>query len=122
MKRIADEKRREKLADEQAKQRVLEKIREDREAKQKKYNTQKDESEKAKETLRVERELERQKERLIEEANKGKIARIQFRFTDGASTSNQFEPELTLEDVKNFVIKVKIINVIIIFNLKLLNY
>ena len=106
MKRIAEEKRREKLSDELAKKRVLDRIREDREEKQKKYSAEKDEADRAKEALQAERELVRQRERMAEEANKGKIARVQFRLTDGGSVVNQFDPEQTLEDAKAFIANV----------------
>lgn len=103
MKRLAEQKRKEKLEDELAKRRVMERIKEDREAKQQKYAAEKSELDKTKEAARVQKELAKQQQQMIDAANKGKFARIQFRLTDGSSVVNQFEPEQTLEDARAFI-------------------
>lgn len=40
---------------------------------------------------------------MTEAANKSKVARIQFRLTDGSSVVNSFEPEQTLDDARMFI-------------------
>lgn len=105
MKQIAVDKRKEKLADEVAKKRVLDRIKEDREEKQKRYASEKTEIDKVKEDARIKRELVKQQERMIEEANKGKVSRIQFRLTDGTSVIGQFDPEQKLEDARAFIVE-----------------
>lgn len=103
MKRLAEQKRKEKLEDELAKKRVMEKIRQDREDKQKKYSSEKVEVDKSKEAARAQQELVKQQERMAEAANRSKFARIQFRLTDGSSVVNQFEPEQKLDDAREFI-------------------
>jgi len=103
MKRLADQKRKEKLEDELAKKRVMERIKQDREDKQKKYAAEKVEVDKSKEAARTQLELAKQQERMAEAANRSKFARIQFKLTDGSSIVNQFEPEQKLDDARTFI-------------------
>ncbi len=109
LKRIAEEKRKEKLDDELAKKRIIERIQQDREDKQKKYAQEKVELEKSKEAAHTQLELAKQQERLIEAAAKSTFARIQFRLTDGSSVVNQFDPNQTLDEARLFITEVRVI-------------
>lgn len=91
-----------------AKKRILEKIRQDREEKQKKYLEEKNQSENAKEKERLRLEQQKILEKQAEAARNSSIARIQFRFVDGSCISKQFESDQTLSDAKDFVIQVRI--------------
>lgn len=103
LRRIAEEKRREKQQDELAKKKVLEQIRLDREEKQKKYSQEKVELERAEAERKAKLELQRQQEKQAEAARNSNVARLQFRFVDGSSVVNQFTPDQTLDEVRQFV-------------------
>lgn len=107
MRKIAEEKRREKLEDELAKKRILEKIRQDREEKQKKYNQEKNKMEDAKLAESLRKEQQQFLEKQAEASRNSSKARIQFRFVDGSFVSKQFESDQTLSDAKDFVIQVR---------------
>lgn len=106
MRKIAEDKRREKLEDELAKKRILEKIRQDREDKQKKYEKEKNQIKDANQAERLKKEQQKALEKQAEASKNSNIARIQFRFVDGSFISKQFDPEQTLSDAKDFVIQV----------------
>jgi len=103
LKKIAEEKRREKMQDELAKKKVPEQIRLDREEKQKKFSKEKEELEKAEAERKAKLELQKQQEKQAEAARNSNIARLQFRFVDGSSVVNQFTPDQTLDEVRQFV-------------------
>ena len=103
LRKIAEEKRKEKLEDELAKQRIKERIQQDREEKQKKYAKEKEELENSKKTQLEQQELARQQQAQAESARLSQIARIQFRFVDGSSVNQQFDPNQTLDEARSFV-------------------
>jgi hypothetical protein len=103
LRKIADEKRKEKLEDELAKQRIKERIQQDREEKQKKYAKEKEEFENSKKAQSEQQELARQQQAQADLARQSQIARIQFRFVDGSSVNQQFDPNQTLDDARSFV-------------------
>lgn len=108
LKRIAEEKRREKMQDELAKKKVLEQIRLDREEKQKKYSQERVELERAEAERKAKIDQQKQQEKQAEAARNSNVARLQFRFVDGSSVVNQFTPDQTLDEVRQFVAQVYI--------------
>ncbi|CAF0843116.1 unnamed protein product [Brachionus calyciflorus] len=103
MKQLAEAKRKEKLEDELAKKRIMEKIQQDREEKQKNYAQEKQDVQSAKEAERQKLEQQKLLEKQAEAARNSNIARLQFRLVDGSSFNSQFEPNQTLKEVKDFV-------------------
>ena len=101
LKRIAEQKKQEKLDDLLAKQRIKERIQQDREDKQKKYALERETIDKAKEDMRL--ELAKQQQQQNEAAVRSQIARIQFKLIDGSSIVNQFDPNDTLSQAKQFI-------------------
>lgn len=103
IKKLAEEKRREKMQDEQAKRRVLEQIKLDREEKQKKYSKEREEAEKVEAERKAKLEVQKQQEKQAEAARNSNAARLQFRFVDGSTLVSAFTPEQTLDEVRQFV-------------------
>lgn len=103
LKRIAEQKKQEKLDDLLAKQRIKERIQQDREDKQKKYALERETIDKAKEDMRAQLELAKQQQQQNEAAVRSQIARIQFKLIDGSSIVNQFDPNDTLSQAKQFI-------------------
>jgi len=86
-----------------AKQKIMERIQQDRNDKQKKYEQEREEQEKMKDMERVKQEELKQEKQMMEAAKNSEIARIKFCFTDGSSLSSQFDPNQKLEEVREFV-------------------
>lgn len=103
MKRLAEAKRKEKLDDEIAKKRVMDRIQQDREDKKKKYSAEQAELDRVKNEERAKKELVKQQERDAEAANRSKYARIQFRLVDGQSCVSQFDADQVLQDARTFI-------------------
>lgn len=59
--------------------------------------------EKAEAERKAKLDLQKQQEKQAEAARNSNIARLQFRFVDGSSVVNQFTPDQTLEEVRQFV-------------------
>lgn len=62
--------------------------------------------EKAEAERKAKLELQKQQEKQAEAARNSNVARLQFRFVDGSSVVNQFTPDQTLDEVRQFVIQV----------------
>merc|ERR1719394_2064769 len=109
LQRIAEKRRKEKIADAEARARVKKQIKEDRRARNAKYDEKHEEEMKAKQAeldqikaqkLREEREKLEEQRRL-----RDTCARIQFRFHDGSTRTESFGADEPLSKARDFVVE-----------------
>jgi len=96
LKKMADDLKKDRMQEELAKKKVLEQIQRDREDKHRKYVHEQ-------EQVKNEKLQKKQLESNQEAARNSNIARIQFRFVDGSSAVETFEPDQAFSLVNDFI-------------------
>jgi hypothetical protein len=109
LKRIAEKRRKEKIADAEARARVKKQIEDDRRARNVKYDEKHEEEMKAKQAELDEikaKKLREEREKLEEQRRlRDTCARIQFRFHDGSTRTESFGADDPLSKARDFVVE-----------------
>lgn len=109
LQRIAEKRRKEKIADAEARARVKKQIEEDRRARNAKYDEKHEEEMKAKQAELDEikaQKLREEREKLEEQRRlRDTCARIQFRFHDGSTRTESFGADEPLSKARDFVVE-----------------
>merc|ERR1712168_915390 len=109
LQRIAEKRRKEKIADAEARARVKKQIEEDRRARNAKYDEKHEEEMKAKQAELDEikaKKLREEREKLEEQRRlRDTCARIQFRFHDGSTRTESFGADEPLSKARDFVVE-----------------
>ncbi|XP_059826213.1 UBX domain-containing protein 4 [Hypanus sabinus] len=101
-KRMLEERSRNKEEERLARERIKQQIALDRAERAARYAKTKEEAEAAKRAAELERQAAEEARRKALNIERSKVCRIQFRLPDGSSFTNQFSPDASLEEAREF--------------------
>ncbi|XP_069791272.1 UBX domain-containing protein 4 isoform X1 [Narcine bancroftii] len=101
-KRMLEERSRDKEEERLARERIRQQIALDRAERAARYAKTKEEAEAAKRASELERQAAEEARKKALNNERSKICRIQFRLPDGSSFTNQFSPDASLEEARDF--------------------
>ncbi|XP_051880975.1 UBX domain-containing protein 4 isoform X2 [Pristis pectinata] len=101
-KRMLEERSRDKEEERLARERIRQQIALDRAERAARYAKTKEEAEAAKRASELERQATEEARKKALNNERSKVCRIQFRLPDGSSFTNQFSPDASLEEAREF--------------------